>query len=139
MEGEIELADSKAYKISQQKGAKELFSTRFMDKLYESPWTAWIGSILAFLFGLIDMLKAAMRPGLTAYLVALTSWITFISMDVLQKHGHLLTADQAGAIFDQVTSIVIYVTVICVTWWFGDRRVAKFLMRLKDGNLKTQT
>jgi hypothetical protein len=57
-------------------------------------------------------------------------------MDVLQKHGHLLTADQAGAIFDQVTSIVIYLTVNCVTWWFGDRRVAKFLMRLKDGNLK---
>jgi hypothetical protein len=79
------------------------------------------------------MLKAAMRPGLTAYLVVLMSWITFISMDVLQKHGHLLTADQAGAIFDQVTSIVIYLTVSCVTWWFGDRRVAKFLMRLKEG------
>ena len=77
-----------------------------------------------------------MRPGLTAYLVGLTSWITFISMDVLKKHGHLLTADQAGDIFDQVTSIVIYLTVSCVTWWFGDRRVAKFLMRLKDGNLK---
>ena len=85
------------------------------------------------------MLKAAMRPGLTAYRVASTSWITFISMDVLQKNGHLLTADQAGAIFDQVTSIVIYLTVSCVTWWFGDRRVAKFLMRLKDGNLKNQT
>jgi hypothetical protein len=84
-------------------------------------------------------LKAAMRPGLAAYLLALTSWITFVSMDVLQKHGHVLTADQAGAIFDQVTSIVIYLTVSCVTWWLGDRRVAKFLMCLKDGNLKNQT
>jgi hypothetical protein len=44
-----------------------------------------------------------------------------------------------GAIFDQVTSIVIYLTVSCVTWWFGDRRVAKFLMRLRGGNLKSQT
>jgi hypothetical protein len=48
-----------------------------MEKLYESLCTAWIGSILAFLFGLIDMLKKAMRPGLIADLVALTSWITF--------------------------------------------------------------
>ena len=39
-------------------------------------------------------------------------------------------------IFDQVTSIIIYLTVSSVTWWFGDRRTAKFLMRLNDGNKK---
>ena len=43
---------------------------------------------------------------------------------------------QATALFSQVIDIILYLTVSCVTWWFGDRRVAKFLMRLNDGNYK---
>jgi hypothetical protein len=42
-----------------------------------------------------------------------------------------LTALQATAIFNDVTSIVTYLTVSCVTWWFGDRRMAKSIMQLK--------
>jgi hypothetical protein len=36
VEGEIELADSEAYKISQLKGAKAMFSMRFME-IYMRP------------------------------------------------------------------------------------------------------
>jgi hypothetical protein len=50
VECEIELAGSEAYKISQQKGAKELFSTRFMEKLYEKKAPGRPGSDRFWLF-----------------------------------------------------------------------------------------
>ena len=37
-------------------------------------------------------------------------------------------------IYNEVTSIVVYLTVSCVTWWFGDRRMAKFLMHMNNKN-----
>jgi len=92
---------------------------------------------IQFLLGFVDFIKRMIRPGLTIYLVGLTTWITIVARDVLVKaNENDLTAIQAKEIFDSVTTIIIYLTVTCVTWWFGDRRMSKFLMRLNDGNIK---
>ena len=49
----------------------------------------------------------------------------------MQTSGANITALQATSIFNDVTSIVTYLTVSCVTWWFGDRRMAKSVMQMR--------
>jgi len=116
-------------------------SEKWIDKLFSvEGWIKYISIpvavLIAFLFGMVDFLKALMRPGLTMYLTGCTTWITYMAWEIMQKYGTEITSIQAVDLFDQVTSIIIYLTVSSVTWWFGDRRTAKFLMRLNDGNKK---
>jgi hypothetical protein len=54
-----------------------------------------------------------------------------MAWEIMQAHGVALTAVQATVIFNDVTSIVTYLTVSCVTWWFGDRRMAKTIMETR--------
>lgn len=144
IEGAVELADADAYIQSIKEGNKSVFNDKWIDNLFAVQGkmryiSVPVAVLIAFLFGFIEWVKQFMRPGLTAYLVIMTSWITLVSKDILTKAGvgtGGITGDQAYLIFTQVVGIIIYLTVSCVTWWFGDRRVAKFLMRLNDGNTK---
>jgi hypothetical protein len=140
IEGAVEIADSQAYMASIHHGNKPMLDEKWVDKLLsvEGKWrviTIPVACLVAILFGFVDWLRGFMRPALTLYLTILTTVITWMAWDVMQKHGiGALTAAQAVAVFDQVVTIVIYLTVSCVTWWFGDRRMAKFLSRLHMKN-----
>jgi hypothetical protein len=136
IQGDLEILDGEIYKTSIKEGNKRDVSNKTIDYLLSTPWLMPFGVILVMLLGLVDFLKSFMRPGLTAYLVALTSWITYKAMEIITAHQTLLSTEQAMALFMNVVNIIIYLTVSCVTWWFGDRRVAKFLYRLNDGNVR---
>ena len=141
IEGEIELTEASTFLEGIKEGNKQTFSDKWIDKLFDvEGWVKYISIpvavLIAFLFGIVDFLKALMRPGLTLYLTGCTTWITYLAWNILDKYGTAITSAQALEIFDQVVSIIIYLTVSSVTWWFGDRRTAKFLMRLNDGNKK---
>ena len=141
IEGEVELTEAGTFLEGIKQGNKQTFSEKWIDKLFSvEGWIKYISIpvavLIAFLFGMVDFLKALMRPGLTMYLTGCTTWITYMAWNILEQYGTAITSVQAVEIFDQVTSIIIYLTVSSVTWWFGDRRTAKFLMRLNDGNKK---
>ncbi|MDO9549069.1 MAG: hypothetical protein Q7J65_08920 [Candidatus Marinimicrobia bacterium] len=137
-EGKISLADMEALKASYGQAEKPLFDSSYMNKLMESPWTAWLGAILSFLFGVVDFLKHLARPAITYYLMGVSTWITIVAWQTLEKTSGTtpLTTAEAYGLFDKIITIMVYLTVSCVSWWFADRRTAKFLMRLEDGNLK---
>lgn len=137
-EGKISLADMEALKTSLEDAQKPLFQASYMDKLMKSPWTAWIGAILSFLFGIVDFLKHLARPALTYYLMGVSTWITIIAYQTVEKATGASPLDLVKSLelFDKITTTMIYLTVSCVSWWFADRRIAKFLMRLEDGNVK---
>ena len=137
VEGAVELADSQAYMASIHAGNKAMLDEKWVDKLLsiEGRWkfiTIPIACLVAILFGFVDWLRGFMRPALTMYLTILTTAITWMAWDIMQKHGMGMTSEQAVAVFNQVVAIVIYLTVSCVTWWFGDRRIAKFLTTLHE-------
>lgn len=139
--GAVELADAEAYTKSQEVGNVKAVSDGWIEKLLNMTGPmSWVsipcGLILVILLGFVDVLKGLMRPGLTLYLTLITSWLTYNAYNLLNSVGTSLTTQQAISIYDQVTTIVIYLTVSCITWWFGDRRTAKFLMRMDDGNFK---
>lgn len=97
-------------------------------------FTVPIASIIAFLFGLTDFFRGMIRPTLTVYLCGVTTWVTLMAWRIMQSSGTEITASQAMEIFQDTTSIVTYLTVSCVTWWFGDRRMAKTIMELKGAD-----
>lgn len=141
IEGAVELADTQAYVESQKSGQKQLFSDKWIDKLFsvEGKFGRFFAIpcavILAMGFAFVDWLRGFMRPALTLYLTGVTSVLTYMAWDIMQKHGLAgMTVEEATGIYAQVTSIVIYLTVSCVTWWFGDRRMAKFLTNIDKKN-----
>jgi len=141
VQGAVELQDSVAFTKSQQYGNDRIFSSSWIDKMLAvKGWTAWlsypIAYIIIILFGLVDFLKSLMRPGITLYMMAASTWITYTAWKMIQAANQPVDLTKALSLYETVVIIIIYLTVSCVTWWFGDRRVAKFLMRLNDGNYK---
>lgn len=132
LEGEMEKIEADAYLQSMKIGNETLLTETKLTALTAD--NNWLSRGLAFLMGLVDIFRSSVRPGLTAYLVVLTTLITMKSMEIISAKAALLSTAQAQEIFGNVTNIVIYLTVSCVTWWFGDRRTAKFAYRLNDGN-----
>ena len=137
-EGEVQIAEMDALKESYKQASKPLFDRAYMQHLFKSKWTSWIGSLLSLLFGIVDFLKGAARPILTYYLMGAATWITVLSYKMLKAStaGTVLDVDKAHQLFDTTTQTMIYLTVATVSWWFADRRISKYLFRLNDGNLK---
>lgn len=139
IEGEVELADSAAYIESLRSGQKSLFGKEWIDKLFSiqgkflGPLAKLVGIGVAGAFGFIDWLRGFMRPALTAYLVGMATVITIMAWKIIQEYGmQAITADQAVQIFREVTSVIVYLAVSCVTWWFGDRTMSKYIMKKFD-------
>ena len=141
-EAAVELADSQAYLKSIELGNKNMFSQKWIDKLFAvQGWFRFfsipIAVFIAFLFGMVDFLKAFTRPGITWLFTGATLFLAFTAYQVLGAAGmSAMDTAAAMAILTHIMDIVLYLTVSCVTWWFGDRRIAKFLTRLDDGNKK---
>jgi hypothetical protein len=143
IEGEVELADAAAFDTAQKAGNKQLFHEKWIDMIMEAgkdaKWTGWIykilGTLIAAGFAFVDWLNGFMRPALTMYLVASSSYITYLAWQIMQAAGlEMMSVTQAMGIFQQVTSTMIYLAVSAVTWWFGDRTMSKFLQ--EKGNKK---
>lgn len=130
--GETELVELQALTESYKGADKQLFTAKYMEGLPK-----WVASILAVMFGLVDVLKSSARPVLTYYMMIACSYLTLVMIDVIQANGgRLFTPAEASAIFHQLVNTIIYLAVSAFTWHFADRQTAKFLMRLNDGNSK---
>jgi len=142
VEGEIEVADSNAYLQSQKEGNKTLFDNKWIDKLLaiEGNWriiTVPVAVLVSILFGFVDFLRGLMRPVLTIYLVGLSTWITYKAYILLTMTKSAMTTTEALGIFTDATSIIIYLTVSCVTWWFGSRQMTKSIMNMNKADEKS--
>ncbi|MGE4298919.1 MAG: hypothetical protein AB7E47_12900 [Desulfovibrionaceae bacterium] len=137
VEGEIQLADAKAYEVSQKVGNEKLFGSDWIDRLLAvegklSSLAVFTAVFAAMLFALVDFWRAAMRPGLTMYLCGVTTWVTLMAWKIMQAANIQITAAQAVVIFGDVTHTVTYLTTSSVTWWFGDRATSKALAKRLD-------
>jgi len=137
-DGKLDVLDAEIAKSSIENQGKDSLSEEVLSKLLTSTsrFARCAGVVLSVLLGFSDFLKKLIRPCLTIYFVGVTTWITVLSWDIMQAHQTTITDDQAVQLFNRVIDISIHLTVTCVTWWFADRRMAKHLMRMNDGNSK---
>lgn len=143
IEGAVELADAHAYAQTLKAADKQLFSDQWIERLFNvqgkfgSFFAIPVATLLATGFAFVDWLRGIMRPALTIYLTVMSSIITYMAWTIMQQHGvEHLTAEAALGIYNQTTSIVIYLTVSCVTWWFGDRTMSKAIVDMKKEGTK---
>lgn len=133
--GAVELEGVKAFRVSQRVGNESAFLESFMDRIFSATgWVAYlahpVGILICLLFGLVDTLKGLARPCITAYLLAVSTWVTVQAWRVLDALSDPISAIQAETILLSVVRTVLYLTVAAVTWWFGDRMTAKGFDRL---------
>jgi len=144
VEGAIELEDAKAYAISQQEGNKNLLGQDWINKMlsvegkYAKPFAVIAAVLIATAFGFADWLKGMLRPSLTLYLTGVSTWVTYKAYEILTANQAVLGTAQAVAIFSNAVDVVTYLTVSCVTWWFGDRRLSKRYAEMKGGADRTK-
>ena len=142
VEGAVELADAESYKESLKAASKPTFSEKWIDKLFSiegkfGKFFAIPAAIfIAFGFAFVDWLRSFMRPALTLYLTGMSSVITYMAWKLINAEGmKAMTITQAVSIYNESTSIIIYLTVSTVTWWFGDRTMAKSIVKMKNPKL----
>lgn len=137
VEGEVELAEVDAMKTSYTMLSQDLFDKSYMKYIMDRSWLAWLAVPITLMFALVDFMKHLARPLLTYYLVGATTWVTIILWKTIA--GQPFTPAEALELFKLVVMTIIFLTTSCVSWWFGDRRIAKFINRLADGNVKPGT
>ena len=142
IEGAVELADAQAYMESLKGASKPMFSEQWIERLFSVEgkfgrfFAIPVAVFLAMGFAFIDWLRGLMRPALTLYLTLMSSVLTYMAWEILQKNNIVMTAEEAVNIYSETTSIVIYLTVSCVTWWFGDRTMSKAIVDMKKDKKK---
>lgn len=126
--GKEVIGELEAWKESQKK-EPDSFQPSYMTMFPDN----WFGSIFRFIISLMfacsDVLKKTARPVLTYYIMGLATYITVVAHSIMKTHGLEMTAEQAYSIFMLSAQTVLYLAVTSYSWWFCDRRVAKFMAK----------
>ncbi|MCG8635431.1 MAG: hypothetical protein MI863_16480 [Desulfobacterales bacterium] len=129
--GAVDLAETEAFAESLEAGQGRSFDASYMDRLFAvEGWLRFLsvpaGVLLAVFFGTLDLVKGFARPGITFYLLGISTWITIKAWDLLGRiNQSAITATTATDIISDAIAVIFYLTVTAVTWWFGDRMAAK--------------
>lgn len=137
--GAVQLEETRAYTVSQKVGNKSIFDAEFMDRLFETKGKARlvaipVGTLICMAFGIADFVKSMARPTITAYLLAVSTWVTWKAWTVLEGLGEPLSPGEAALLVKQSVSVVLYLATAAVTWWFGDRMAAKGAAKILGTN-----
>lgn len=131
---QIELSEANAFNTSLASHKQSLPSEWLTTLMNQKGWwrflTYPIGVFLLLLMGVVDVINHLMRPALTLYSLGIASWVTYQCWDMLPPAAGI---EAAWAQWENATSVVMLLAVTMVTWWFGDRRIAKHLMHMKGG------
>lgn len=119
VEGEIQqsLADTKA-------AAEGLVASYEHDQRRYA--TGKLGKFGRFLMVLVDFARGSMRPGLTTYLVVLTTLMYVEMLTLVNGLQGALNGSNAVVLLQHIIMTVLYLTVTCVTWWFAGRQLEKY-------------
>jgi len=120
-----ELAAADAFKTSLTTGNQPLVEASMILRLLDIKWLAWLGGILIFFMGVVDVLRSVMRPALTIALFIITASIVAQHVLIIKSSQAVLSATDIISLIDSI----LYMTFTAVGWWFGDRTIGKFAMR----------
>lgn len=133
--GAVDLVETEAFTQSLESVQAKSFDASYMERLFAvEGWLRYLaipaGILLAVFFGTLDLVKGFARPGITFYLLGISTWITIKAWQLLDKiNQSQITAKMATGIISDAVGIIFYLTVTSVTWWFGDRMAAKSMAK----------
>lgn len=120
--GAVELEEARAY-VTSQTSEVPAFKESYMQMLPK-----WVQSVIAAMFAFTDVLKGTARPVLTYYVMGAATWVTYLCWNILDQKGiAALDAVKALDLFEKVVYFILYMATSAFTWWFTDRRTAKYM------------
>lgn len=129
-EGAVDLEETRAFTASQKTINKGMFAESYMDRIASAPYIGgWVVALICMAFACVDVLKGFIRPVVTIYLLAVTSWMTYLSYKMVGAMNQTGITFEALAVelLQAVVYSILYLTMAIVGWWFCDRRVTKFM------------
>lgn len=81
-----------------------------------------LGKFGRALMVVVDFARGMIRPSATIYLVVLTTIIFYKVFGILNGLESAIPVADAVAIVNKIIMVVLYLTVMVVSWWFGMRQ-----------------
>lgn len=81
--------------------------------------------VARWLMAIVDFLRGIIRPGATAYALALNSALLWWLFDMVERSRITLSADLTNRLVVEIIFGTTYLISTCVTWWFGARPAAR--------------
>jgi len=114
---EREVAETAALGKSFEADKAAYFSSEMIQGL-----PPWAKGIVAVGFGLVDFIRGLTRPGITLYMCVLTTLIYLEMQAIVSQAGaQAFTPGEAVKIIIILVDAVVYLTSMCIGWWFGAR------------------
>ena len=105
----------------------ELAAQESFKKSIEADKASYTDSKSSILLVIVDFLRGIIRPSITIYSIILVTLIWF-QFSKLNSFFDTLTNQQIYEMMYIILITILYLAVVCVTWWFGDRSFIKKLM-----------
>jgi len=134
-EGQIELAETKAFSDSIKQQTQTLFQKDYMQFLFNSnsKFLQWLGGIIMIFFAFIDMVKASIRPGIAIYLGGIATYFTLKAYEICGSLQNAFPPDKAAQLLLLIVTTLLQMLLVAWGWYFADRRISKdFAKRLID-------
>lgn len=114
----------KAFLASQKAGNKTALSSANLSAMLSGgAFMRFLGGLIAFLLGLVDVARGAVRPGVTIYLSIVC---TNILNSAMSFTGGMSIALQQELATQGVIRMFNLLSMI-IAWWFGDRMTNKMM------------
>lgn len=121
-EGQVKIAETGALTEALKAADRPIFNEMYMKYLVQSGKLGQIlVSLIAFGLACVDMFRQSIRPSVTVYMIAMSTWITILAYTIVNAVEGGITATFAQDIFKMTVYTVVYLTVTVVNFWFVNR------------------
>jgi hypothetical protein len=121
-EGRAAVADANALAESHKADSRSLLEG------VEAPqgkgfWSKLVQGTVYLLLGIMEGFRAFIRPGMTTYLVILTTLLYLDAKALVDTLGLQWRVEVAQDVYLQIVKTILYLTVTAISWWFLSRKV----------------
>lgn len=81
----------------------------------------WTSKLVVLMFGFVDTLRGVIRPGMTAYLCVLVTFMFYWVKELAKEYGLTLSPEQVYQLMLQIVTTILYVFTVTTLFWFGTR------------------
>lgn len=121
-EGQVKVAEVGALTEAVKAADRPIFNEVYMKYLIKAGrFGQIVAGLVAFGLACVDMLRQAIRPVVTVYMIGASTWVTVLAYQVLQAVDKAIEPSFAQDLFKMAVYTVVYLTVTVVNFWFVNR------------------
>lgn len=137
--GDIAKGELAAYIETIKDQSRSLFQESYMKYLSKGKFGKIIAGLSAFSFAGVDVMKATVRPIATYYSLGCATWVSAKVLTVISLETYLRSNPTIAAeLLRDIVGFIFYMAMTAFSWWFVDRRLAKYATKFLDRPKSTE-